>query len=33
MAFEEIFVAENWFLIIAALVWIVIAVVQDFRKR
>lgn len=25
--------AENWFLVVVALVWIIIAVVQDFRKR
>lgn len=30
---SAIFAAENWFLIIAAVIWIIVAIVQDFRKR
>jgi len=28
-----LFVAENWFLIILAVVWMIVAIIQDFRKR
>ena len=30
---SEVFVSENWFLLFLGILWMVVAVIQDFRSR